>query len=295
MKIKEKEKDNENLNRITELKTMNKDNKEGDKLYIKGNIKSLDLNLNLNKKNNLGIFQKLFHSISNLLFVLSYYLYYLSLEPCFGDFGVCIFKKNWMKNKVIETILSVLINAILFELMIFKIITKLHLIHFFIIYFLLYRHSHGYDFYDHGLYNFLASFTLLFIILLILCPMNGFVYLYKKNNKKYLIIYIFILLSFIIFCVIMSNVYMNCSDWPKGLNNTYIENDSNKYGCQIKIPIYCSYHLGQYFLDITKLQGKKCSDRNGNEKENLLKYSKSPYVNKNTKRIGYPITNKDLY
>ena len=42
------------------------------------------------------------------------------------------------------------------------------------------------------------------------------------------------------------------------------------------------------------MQGKKCSDRNGNEKKNLLKYSKSPYVNKNTKKIGYPITNKDL-
>ena len=294
MEIKEKDKYNENLNKSTELKIMNTENKEGDILFIKGDIKSLDLDLNSIKKNNLGIFKKFFSFISTLLFVLSYYLYYLSLEPCFGDFGVCIFKKNWIKNKVIETIVSVVINAILFELMIFKIITKLHLIHFFVAYFFLYRHSHGYDFYDHGLYNFLGSFTLLFIILLILCPMNGFIYLYKKKKKIYLIIYICVLLSFIIFFIIMSNVYMNCSDWPKGLNNTYIENDINKYGCQIKIPVYCSYHFGQNFLDLTKLQGIKCSDRKGNEKENLLKYSKSPYVNKNTKRIGYPITNKDL-
>ena len=86
---------------------------------------------------------------------------------------------------------------------------------------------------------------------------------------------------------------MSCSDWPKGLNNTYIENDINKYSCQIKIPVYCSYHFGQYFLDLTKLQGIKCSDRHGNEKEKLLKFSSSPYVNKNTKKIGYPITNKD--
>lgn len=178
--------------------------------------------------------------------------------------------------------------------MIFKKISKLHLIHFILAYFLLYRYSHGYDFDDHGLYNFLGSFALLFIILLILCPMNGFIYLYKKKKKKYLIIYISILVSFIVFCIIISNVYMSCSDWPKGLNNTYIENDANKYGCQIKIPVYCSYHFGQYFLDLTKLQGIKCSDRNGNEKEKLLEYSKSPYVNENTTKIGYPITNKDL-
>jgi len=306
MKINVKAKDykNENLNKSFESKAMNTESKEGEiDIFNKRDLKSLDLNLSL--KNKCGLFKKYFHIIlvfttrrlfflNILLFVISYYLYYLSLEPCFGGFDVCIFKKNWIKKKVIESVLSVLINTVLFELMIFKKISKLHLIHFAIAYFLLYRYSHGYDFDDHGLYNFLSSFTLLFIILLILCPMNGFIYLYKKKNKKYLIIYIIILLSFIIFCIIMSNVYMSCADWPKGLNNTYIENDINKYGCQIKIPVYCSYHLGQKFLDLTKLQGIKCSDRNGNEKEKLLKYSKSPYVNENTKRIGYPITNKDL-
>ena len=293
MNYKDKEKDcnNEKLNIITKIT----ENKEGeiDKLFIKGDIKSLDLNFS--PENNFGIYKKYFPIIITILvFLLSYYLYYLSLEPCFAGLDVCVFRKKWIKNKVIEAILPVLINAIFFELMIFKIITKLHLIHFFVAYFLLYRYSHGYDFDDHGLYNFLVCFSLLFIILLILCPINGFIYLCKKKKKKLLIIYFSILLSFILFCIIISNVYMSCSDWPKGLNNTYIENDKNKYGCQIKIPVYCSYHLGQYFLDLTKLQGIKCSDRKGNEKENLLKYSKSPYVNENTKKIGYPITNKDL-
>ena len=306
MKINIKEKDykNENLNKSIESKIMDTESKEGEiDIFNKGDLKSLDLNLS--PKNKCRLFKNYFQIIlvfktrrlcflNILLFVISYYLYYLSLEPCFGGFDVCIFKKNWIKKKVIESVLSVLINTVLFELMIFKKISKLHLIHFSIAYFLLYRYSHGYDFDDHGLYNFLGSFALLFIILLILCPMNGFIYLYKKKKKKYLIIYIIVLLSFIIFCIIMSNVYMSCADWPKGLNNTYIENDINKYGCQIKIPVYCSYHFGQYFLDLTKLQGIKCSDRHGNEKEKLLKYSKSPYVNENTKRIGYPITNKDL-
>ena len=287
------------LNKIIELKSMNatsEDAKDEDteNLLFSDEIKNIDMNINLQPKSNLELFKKYFPIvITTFSFLLSYYLYYLSLEPCFGGFDTCVFKKAWIKSKVLEAIFSVLINTILFELMLFKKINKLHLVHFFIAYFFLYKYSHGYDFDDHGLFNFLCSFFLLFIILLILCPMNGFIYLYKKKKKKYLIIYIIILISFIIFCIIISNVYMSCSDWPKGLNNTYIENDINKYSCQIKIPVYCSYHFGQYFLDLTKLQGIKCSDRHGNEKEKLLKFSSSPYVNKNTKKIGYPITNKD--
>ena len=296
MNITEKETDNkkEKLNQIIELKSMNAVNKEEDinSLLLTENVPQIDLNLG--PKNKYELFKKYFPIIITILsFLLSYLLYYLSLEPCFGGFDTCVFQKTYIKRKVIESVLSVLINTILIELMIFKKISKLHLIHFVIAYFLLYKYSNGYDFDDHGLFNFLGCFTLLFLILLILCPMNIFIYLYKKKKKKYLIIYISLLLAFIIFCIIITNVYMSCSDWPKGLNNTYIENDINKYGCQIKFPVYCSYHFGQYFLDLTKIQGIKCSDRHGDEKAKLLKYSKSPYINENTKRIGYPITNKD--
>ena len=294
----DKEKDNkkDKLNKAQKLKIMNIDNKDEDKdkdeLSIIGYLKSLDLNLAL--KTNFKLFKKYFPIIITIFsFLLSYILYNLSLEPCFGGFDTCVFKKTWIKVKLAEAIVSVSINVILYELMIFKLISKSHLIHFFIAYLILYEHSHGYDFDDHGLFNFLGSFTLLFIILLTLCPLNGLIYLYKKKKKIYLVIYISILISFIIICIVLSNVYLNCSDWPKGLNNTYIENDINKYGCQIQFPIYCSYHFGQYFLDLTKLQGINCSDRNGNEKEKLLKYSNSPFINKNTKKIGYPITNKD--
>ena len=296
MDNEDKEKDfmTEKLYKKIELKTMNTDNKDEnkDELFLTGDIKSLDINLT--PKTYFDLFKKYFPLvITIILFLLSYVLYYLSLEPCFGGFDNCIFEKSWIKAKLAETIISVSINVILFELMIFKLISKIHLIHFFIAYLLLYNHSHGYDFDDHGLYNFLGTFTLLFLLLLILCPLNGFIYLYKKKKKIYLIIYFSVLLTFIIFCIVFSYVYMDCSDWPKGLNNTYIENNINEYGCQIQFPIYCSYHFGQYFLDITKLQGIKCSDRNGDEKEKLLKYSNSSYVNKNTKKIGYPITNKD--
>ena len=44
---------------------------------------------------------------------------------------------------------------------------------------------------------------------------------------------------------------------------------------------------------MNKLQGIKRSDWNGKEKEKLLKFSTSPYSNEYTKRIEYPITNKN--
>ena len=37
------------------------------------------------------------------------------------------------------------------------------------------------------------------------------------------------------------NSYFGCNDWGKGLNNTYIDNNKNKYGCLIKIPKSCTY------------------------------------------------------
>jgi len=125
MNINEEKKEasykNENLNKIIELKAMNTDNEEEDtdELLLTGDIKSLDLNLT--PKTNFELFKKYFPIIITFLsFFLSYYSYYLSLEPCFGGFDVCVFKKKWIKAKVIEVILPVLINTVLFELMIFK-------------------------------------------------------------------------------------------------------------------------------------------------------------------------------
>jgi hypothetical protein len=67
----------------------------------------------------------------------------------------------------------------------------------------------------------------------------------------------------------------------------------NKYGCQIHIPKECPYKIGKYFQDITKIQRIKCKNRKINAKNTILKLSKSTYLNKQTKRFGLPLTNKD--
>ena len=117
----------------------------------------------------------------------------------------------------------------------------------------------------------------------------------KANKTKIILIY---LGSFGIF---LASTYFylftfksNCSDWSKGLNNTSIENNSSKHGCQIIIPKKCTYKIFKYFQDYSKIRGINCKNfNNKNLKENILRYSLSPYINKSSERIGFPLTNKD--
>ena len=120
-------------------------------------------------------------------------------------------------------------------------------------------------------------------------PFHILIYLIKNNNKVLIFLYLTFLI-FLFFFNFQSN--FNCKEWPKGLNNTYIENDIKKYGCEIKTPKICPYKIGNYFLDLTRLFNVKCG-RSLSAREKTLKFSKSPYVNKSTTKFGYPLTNKD--
>ena len=120
-------------------------------------------------------------------------------------------------------------------------------------------------------------------------PFQILIYLIKNKNKALIFLYLTFLL-FLFFFNFQSN--FNCKEWPKGLNNTYIENDIKKYGCEIKTPKICPYKIGSYFLDLTRLFNVKCG-RSLSAREKTLKFSKSPYVNKSTTKFGYPLTNKD--
>ena len=122
-------------------------------------------------------------------------------------------------------------------------------------------------------------------------PLRIFIYFIKKQNIVYILIYLSFLLLLILFYFFHIKNLIKCDDWPKGLNNSYIENNITKYGCQIKFPKSCPYKIGKFFLDLTKWKGINCNKRSKNERNILLKFSKSPYINNNTLRIGYPMTN----
>jgi hypothetical protein len=225
------------------------------------------------------------------IFFLSYYLYYLALEKCMEGQFKCGIKIKWIHKKLVEAILSSIIIAILIELMLLKLLTKLHLIHVFIVQSSFFIYSHGQEFYDHGLFNFLGNIIIIITIDIMLLPFNFFLYLIKKKKKALLIYFSFLIFVFVFYFYFIHSK-INCTDWRKGLNNTYIENDIKKFGCQIRFPKICPYKIGTYFLDVTKIYNIKCG-RDLEGKELTLKFSDSPYINKNTTRFGYPLTNKD--
>jgi hypothetical protein len=123
-------------------------------------------------------------------------------------------------------------------------------------------------------------------------PFNLFLYLINKKRNTFEFIFFFFLILLLLFFFYFIHSNLNCKDWHKGLNNTYIENDVNKFGCQIKFPKICPYKIGTFFLDLSKVYNIKC-DGDLNAKKKILKSSDSPYISKNTTRFGYPLTNKD--
>ena len=228
-------------------------------------------------------------------FLLSYLLYYYSLEKCFEGMDECPKRIDWIQTKEKEVIFSCLIMVVLIELIIYKKINKLHLIHIIFSFVLFYSYSHGLDFEDHGYFNFKGYLILFIIFIILFLPINALIYLIKKKkNKIIILILIVLLISILILINILYKIYKtDCIDWPKGLNNTFLDNNSEKYGCQIIFPTRCPYNIFKNFLDYTKFVRKECQKFNIDAKQKLLKLSNSPYINEKVNHIGYPLTNKD--
>ena len=162
--------------------------------------------------------------ISLIFFCFSYYLYYISLEKCFSGIDVCGRDIRWIFRKAFKIVVSCFISSILLFLIYYKQLSKLHILHFIICFYLFYIFSHGYSFEDHGLLNFIGFFTVLTIIILFGIIIRGFILLiiliYKGHNiQKFSYV---IMLIFFYYDITDPN---NCIDWGKGLNNTFIEND----------------------------------------------------------------------
>jgi hypothetical protein len=168
-------------------------------------------------------------------------------------------------------------------------LNKFHLIHIIIAFLLFYKYSNGYSFDNHGFFNFSAYFVLLILILIVSFLLRGLIFCFKKYFFYFIVIITSILIALIYFSFF--NI-INCDDWAKGLNNTYIDNDNYRYGCQIKIPKYCPFKILKYIQDFTRIKGIKCSEKKKDAKKLLLKLSKSVNIQEKTNRIAFPLTNK---
>ena len=178
------------------------------------------------------------NGIAIFFFIVSYYFYYLSLEKCFIGEGECSLRWKWILKKIIQLVISILIIIILMLLIIYNIISKLHLIHLIITFILFYEYSHSTYFHDHGGFNLIGLFFVLFLFIIIILIIKLFLFIFRIKYKYKLLFSLFLLIYYNILLF-----PLNCDDWAKGLNNTYIENDENKYGCQIQFPKKCTYKL----------------------------------------------------
>ena len=229
-----------------------------------------------------------------ILYLIAYILYNLSLESCFEGEEKCGNNMKWIYKKLIELILSCELISFLIGKIIFGYSSKLHIIHLVAISVLFIYHSHSYFFWNHGMYN-IIFFALLFIFnVVILLLIKFFFFILRIIKKLYVIKKIFVICFL---CLIYNLKIPNfiCDDWNKGLNNTYIDNDEEKYGCKIRIPKYCHYQVFSRYQDFTKLLGVNCSIKKSNSRKVILKKSRSPYITKETKKFGFPFTNNELF
>ena len=227
-----------------------------------------------------------------ILFFLVYLLYFLSLEKCYEGEAKCTTKFDWILRKIIEEVISCLIMSLIIQFMIFKKISKLHLIHFISIFVIIYQYDYGKNFDSHGYYNFIFYFIAVGLSTFILFPFDLIVFFSKDKTRIILLIGYLCFFLFIIYILLFQTA--KCSNWTKGLNETYIDYDDTKYGCEIVIPNTCAYKIMSPFQDNTKIQRKNCTLLNNKKmKQNLLLKSKSNYINTNSSCIGYPLTNKD--
>ena len=233
---------------------------------------------------------KLICLVHTSIFFISYIFYFLSLEGCYEGEDLCSIDQFWMIRFIIELVISIIINVVMFTLIIYNKVSALNLIHFIIVFIFFYQYSHETLSDDHGYYNFVGFFSLLWILILIELIIHGIIFLIRSKYRNFIFIVIFAIIIFII--IIYKLDPMNCDDWPYGLNNTYLENDIKKYGCQIKYPKVCSYKILSDSQDISKITKLDCSVGKKDARKILLEALNSPFVNSNTKKFGYPLTNK---
>ena len=188
-------------------------------------VKDPELDNNKNKNSDSKIVNKKTTIITHIshffLFFLTYLFYFLSLRS-------------------ISIILTI-----------YNKVSPLNLIHFMIMFLFFYEYSNGSIAEDHGYYNFVSFFMLVWFIILIELFIHGIIILIKSKYR--FLIYIFLLLFIITYIIIYNIDPINCDDWPLGLNNTYLVNNKSKYGCQIRLPKSCTYKILNWSQDVSKI------------------------------------------
>ena len=254
-----------------------------------------------NRKNMIKYFKKHFLNKTDIILyiinITSIIFYYLGLTPCDRDPSECTIKRGLVFYFTIGTFTA--ISSLLYSIYIsFTLYKRKHFFHYlytipiFLFFILSYT---GSDTLDHGFYNSFAFIGINIILVPILLFIMIIVNLIIKKKYILLLIVFVILVSLII---IYNNLPgFSCDYWPRGLNNTIIDNDRNKYPCEILQPGKNKCYLKKFdgVFDASKFFRPSCSADNILKKEKkifLKSLSNKYYGVSKLNHFGYPITTK---
>ena len=141
----------------------------------------------------------------------------------------------------------------------------------------------------HGTYNTIMFLLCIALGQIIFLFIFGLKIIYQKKKSVVISLVLIIIVGSIIIYTASIEDKVKCKDWEFGFNDTKIDNDKERYPCNIIIPNHNCYlnFLGPFF-DFSK--GISCKNRKEDDMNKLKSVSTSKYVNKTTKRIGFPIT-----
>lgn len=213
----------------------------------------------------------------------------LSLNDCVNQYNLRVIMYNFIKCAISGVILSANLSLIFL-----KILSIFNLFIILIVIFVLLLLDFGNDIYNHGLINFIILLISLFLGFLLLIIIQGIIYSFViKNYRNGLLLSS--LIVFTLFCFYFCyRVIINCDYWSKGLGNSKIDNNINKFSCKIMSPKKCYINMFDSFFDFSKMQNLKCETQNQPSFTEILDnynlYFDTEF-NENTTVLNFPKTN----
>jgi hypothetical protein len=184
------------------------------------------------------------------------------------------------------------------SLIILRLISIMHLFLLFVFIIILLLMDSGNDIYSHGLLNFFVFFIGLTIgFLLIVLTQLSLIMIISKKYKKSSITISLIIIIFICF-YLFYNLITKCNYWDKGLDSIQIDDDKNKYSCQIARPQTCYLNTFSNFFDFSKMSNYKCEIQNDYNYIEILNNYNLYYdteFNDSVTVLNFPLTNNKIY
>ena len=252
--------------------------------FVSGNKNKL-----FKSQNKFTQIKTLFYNIIGIILLLIGRSFYIkSLNGCNGDeFKCVVMNKKYIFDGIHFCLKSILYFLIFLLFLHLNFFSKYLLIIFLLTILEFILKDTGDSFLHHGILNLSALFfSLILGEILIL----SFIFIINIKNKKIVfLIFIKLELLLIIFYNKNKDNYL-CTNWNRGLNDSFISNNKSIYPCSIIIPKNkCLIDIVSPLFDISRILNIDCRNRKEKEKY-LLKSLSNLNKFKEIKKIAFPIT-----